>query len=170
MDTNSLTILFPLFLGGIFAILGIVFLIFGLRERNKAKETESWPIVKGVIVSARLDQQNRTERNQGRTYTRTTYSPVVEYTYEIGENNYRGNRIFPGSSMSYDLGTAQNIVNRYQPGHSVRVHHEPTDPTQSVLETKSKGGSLFMILGVVFTILGFVGCCVGFVMIFLSFS
>jgi hypothetical protein len=170
MDTNSLTLLFPLFLGGIFALLGNGFLIFGLRERNKAKETEIWPTAKGVIVSARLDHQTRTERNQGRTYTRTTYTPVVEYTYAVGENTYRGNRIFPGSSMSYDLGTAQNIVNHYQPGHSVSVHHDPTDPTQAVLETKSKGGSVFMIIGVVFTALGLIGCFFGAVMVLLSFS
>jgi hypothetical protein len=170
MDTNSLTFLFPLFLGFIFFLLGIGFLIFGLRERNKAKETETWPTAKGVIVSARLDHQTRTERNQGRTFTRTTYTPVVEYTYVIGENTYRGSRIFPGSTMSYDLGTAQNIVNRYQPGHSMGVHYDPNDLTQAVLETKTKGGSVFMIIGFVFTALGLLGCFFGAVMLFLSFS
>ena len=170
MDTNSLTFLIPLCLGGVFAAMGIGFLVFGLRERKKAKETETWPLARGMIISARLDQQTRTERSQGRTYTRTTYSPVVEYSYEINGRMYQGNRIFPASSMSYDLGTAQGIVNRYQPGSAVNVHYHPTDPAQAVLETQAKGGNLFMIIGAVFAVLGLFGCCISVVMAIFAFS
>jgi hypothetical protein len=170
MDSNSLGFLFPLCLGGVFAAVGVALLIFGLRDRKKAKATENWPIAKGAIASSRLDQQTRTERNQGRTYTRTSYAPVIEYSYEIGGRTYQGNRVFPGSTMSYDLGTAQNIVNRYQPGSSANVHYDPGDPTQAVLETKSTGGNLFMIIGGVFAFLGIVGCCISVVMVFMAFS
>ncbi len=168
MDSTLITLLFPLCLGGIFAAIGIGLLIFGLRERKKAKAAEAWPTVNGTIISSRLDQNTRTERRDGRTYTHTSYAPVVEYTYEVGGKTYQGNHIFPGATMSYDLGTAQNIVNRYQPGSTATVHYDPADPMEAVLEIKAKGGNLFLILGGVFAVLGIVGCCIGVVLIFVS--
>ena len=168
MDSTLITWLIPLCLGGIFAAIGIGLIVFGLRERKKAKATETWPTTSGTILSARLDQQTRTERDQGRTYTRTSYAPIIEYTYTAGGQTHQGSRIFPGASMSYDHGTAQNIVNRYQPGAAVAVHYDPGDPAQAVLETKTKGGNLFLILGGVFAVLGIVGCCIGVVLVFIN--
>jgi hypothetical protein len=168
MDSSLFTWLFPLCLGGIFAAVGIGLIIFGLRERKKAQVTETWPTASGTILSARLDQQTRTERREGRSYTSTSYTPIVEYTYVIGGQTYQGSRVFPGASMSYDHGTAQGIVNRYQPGAAVTVHYDPGDPAQAVLETKAKGGNLFLILGGVFAALGLVGCCIGVVLVFVT--
>ena len=83
---------------------------------------------------------------------------------------YQGNRIFPGETMSCDLGTAQGIVNRYQPGMAVNVHYDPANLTQAVLETQSKGGNLFFILGAVFAVLGLLGGCIGAVMAVVSLT
>jgi len=167
-STASTGLLIAFCLGGVFFLLGVGLVIFGIVQRKKAKTTETWPTANGTIVSSRLDQNTRTERRDGHTYTSTSYAPIVEYTYEIGGKPYQGNRIFPGATMSYDLGTAQGIVNRYQPGAAVTVHYDPADPTQAVLETKSKGGNLFLIIGAVFAVLGTIGCCVGVVLVFVS--
>jgi hypothetical protein len=170
MDTTSsvFTFLIPLLLGGVFAVLGIGLLIFGLRDRKKAKAAEAWPTVNGTIVSSRLDQNTRTERRDGRSYTHTSYAPVVEYTYDVGGKTYQGNHIFPGATMSYDLGTAQNIVNRYQPGSTAAVHYDPANPMDAVLEIKAKGGNMFMIIGGVFAVLGVVVCCIGVLLVFVN--
>ncbi len=170
MDTTSsvFTYLIPLLLGGIFVVLGIALLIFGSRERKKAKAAAAWPTVNGTIASSRLDQSTRTERREGRSYTHTSYKPVVEYSYAIGGQTYQGNRIFPGATMSYDQGTAQNIVNRYQPGSTATVHYDPANPAMAVLEIKAKGGNLFFIMGIVFASLGLVGCCIGVVLLFVA--
>lgn len=167
VTTSSVfTFLIPLLLGGVFAVLGVGLLIFGLRERKKARATEAWPTVNGTIVSSKLEKNTRTDRRDGRTYTHTTYAPVVEYTYEVGGKTYQGNHIFPGATMSYDLGTAQNIVNRYQLGLPATVHYDSANPTEAVLEVKAKGGNLFVIIGAVFAVLGIIGCCIGILLIF----
>lgn len=170
MGTNSstFTVLIPILLGGIFLILGIGMLIFGLRERKKAKTAAAWPTVSGTIASSRLDQSTRRERREGRDYTETIYKPIVEYSYAIGGQTYQGNKIFPGATMSYDHGTAQNIVNRYQPGSTATVHYDPANPAMAVLEIKAKGGNLFFIMGIVFAILGLLGCCIGVVLLFVA--
>jgi hypothetical protein len=171
MDTSaSLTFLIPLCLAGVFGAAGVGLLIFGFVQRRKAKLTESWPTARGTIISARLDQHTSEERRDGHSYTSTSYNPVVEYTYQIGQQTYQGNRVFPGATMSYDLGTAQGIVNRYQPGMAVNVHYDPANPAQAVLETQSKGGNLFLILGAVFAVLGLLGGCIGIVMAVVSLA
>jgi hypothetical protein len=165
MDSTASTgLLIALCLGGAFFLLGVGLAVFGFVQRKKAKTTETWPTASGSIVSSRLDQSTRTERKDNGTYTTTSYTTIVEYTYEVSGKTYQGNKVFPGASMSYDHGTAQGIVNRYQPGAAVTVHYDPADPTQAVLETKSKGGNLFLILGAVFAVLGIMGCCIGIVL------
>lgn len=166
--STALAFLIPICLASVFGILGVGFFIFGIVQRRKAKTTETWPTARGVITSSRLDQKTRVEHDDEGTSTSVSYTPVVEYTYQVGQASYQGNRIFPGSTMSYDLGTAQGIINRYQPDAPVTVHYDPADPTQAVLETKSKGGNLFMILGGIFTVLGFLGFCIGVGMAILS--
>ena len=169
MDSTASTgLIVALCLGSVFFLLGVGLAIFGFVQRKKAKTTESWPTASGSIVSSRLDQNTRTERRDGHSYTSTSYTPIVEYTYEVGGKTYQGNKVFPGASMSYDHGTAQGIVNRYQPGAAVTVHYDPADPTQAVLETKSKGGNLFLILGAVFAVLGMIGCCIGIILVVVS--
>jgi hypothetical protein len=142
--------------GLIFAAVGVVMLLVGRRERAQAKAASAWPTVGGTVTSSRIDHQTRTQRRQGRTYTRTTYTPVVEYTYSVGSQALRGTRIFPGATMSYDLGTAQGIVNRYQAGQPATVHYDPAEPGNAVLETSARSGNLLMILGGIFTAIGVV--------------
>jgi hypothetical protein len=79
----------------------------------------------------------------------------------------QGNKIFPGATMSFDLGTAQGIINRYQAGQPATVHYDPADPTQAVLETKSRGANLMLILGAVFAVVGLVACCAAGALAFL---
>jgi hypothetical protein len=69
----------------------------------------------------------------------------VDYSFEVGGKPLRGSKISPGSTMSFDLGTAQDIVNRYQAGTAVTVHYDPADPTQAVLETSSRSANLLML-------------------------
>ena len=167
-STASTGLLIALCLGGVFFLLGVGLVIFGVVQRKKAKTTETWPTASGSIVSSRLDQKTTTDYDDGHTSTSTSYTPIVEYTYQVGGQTYQGSRVFPGASMSYDHGTAQGIVSRYQPGATVTVHYDPANPTQAVLETKSKGGNLFLILGTVFAVLGIIGCCVGVVIALVS--
>ena len=155
-------VLITLGLGGIFAVIGIILLIIGQRERTRAKATEQWPTVGGTITSSRIEAQTRTSRDSdGMTRHHTSHIPEVAYTYELQGKTYQGNKVFPGGRIGFDLGTAQGIINRYQPGQAATVHYNPADPAAAVLETKSKGGNIFMIIGAVFAVIGLIACCAG---------
>jgi hypothetical protein len=148
-------------LGGIFGLIGTGVLLLGLLQRNKATQAEKWPTLPGTVAASRLESKTSGEHDEGRSDTRTTHMPVVEYTYEYMGKSYRGSKIFPDARMSFDLGTAQGIVNRYQPGQTCAVHYNPADLTDVVLETRSSGGNLMLILGAVFAVIGVVACCAG---------
>ena len=158
---DSAAVWVPLLLGGIFSLIGIALFVFGLVQRNKAKQAERWPTLPGTVVSSRVESKTSRQDDEGRSHTRTTHMPIVEYSYEYMGKPYQGSKIFPGANMSFDLGTAQGIVNRYQPGQPCTVHYNPADLTDVVLEIKSKGGNLMLILGAVFAVIGILACCAG---------
>jgi hypothetical protein len=143
-------------IGILFAGLGLGMFLTARRQRTQAAATEAWPTVGGTITASRLDRQSRTQTRQGRRTTHTTYTPVVDYTFDVGGRVLQGSKIYPGSTMSFDLGTAQDIVNRYQAGAAVTVHYDPADPTRAVLETSSRSASIIMIMGGVFIGIGVV--------------
>lgn len=153
--------LVPLLLGGIFGVIGVGVLAFGLTQRNKAKQAGKWPTLPGSVVASRLESKTSRRYSRGRSYTRTIHTPIVEYTYQYMGKSYQGSKIFPGANMSFDLGTAQGILNRYPPGQQCTVHYNPADLSDVVLETKSSGGNLMVILGAVFAVIGILAACVG---------
>jgi hypothetical protein len=147
-------------LGIIFFSIGAALANFGFAQRKKTKTAEAWPIVNGVIESSRLIPGAPNKRGDGYTYSDNYYTPAVEYTYEISGQTYRGSHINAGKNMSYDRSTAQGIVILYHPGTAVTVHYNPADPSQAVLETKSRGGKAFLFFGAVFAVLGLLSCSV----------
>jgi hypothetical protein len=155
-------VLIALGLGGIFAIIGIIMLVIGQRERTKARATEQWPTVEGTVTSSQIEAETRTSRDDdGMTRHHTTHIPLVAYTYVLQGKTYQGNKVFPGGRMGFDVGTAQGIINRYQVGQAATVHYNPADPAEAVLETKAKGGNILIIIGAVFAVVGLIACCAG---------
>lgn len=153
--------LIPVLIGGLLAVIGIGLLAFAMIQRNRARVTGKWPTAPAVILSSRVETQTSREYDDGQSVTRTTHKPLVEYAYEVDGKSHQGTRIFPGAGMSFDLGTAQGIVNRYPPGAPVIAHYNPVDPSQAVLETEPKGQNVLMIVGIVFAVIGALACCIG---------
>jgi hypothetical protein len=160
MSSDFTGVILALLIGGIFGAIGAGLLIFAQRERTKAKAAEKWPVVAGSIVATRVDQQVRTEHSQGRTYQRTSYAPIVQYTYQVNGQAFQGARIALGGSMSYDYNTAQSIANRYQPGQPTTVHYDPANPAEAVLEPKASGSAVLIVVGVIFLLIGIGSCCI----------
>jgi uncharacterized protein DUF3592 len=158
MMVASLSLILTVCIGGGIALIGAGLLIFGWSQSRKGNSAQNWPITTGTIVSADLSQQSR--RNQ-QGYHDVTYAPVVEYTYEVNGQTYRGDKISSGWTVSYNLSMAQNKMNKYPPGTKVDVHYNPNNPAEAVLETRSTSGNVFMIAGgaILVPALG-AGCCV----------
>lgn len=129
--------------GGIFAAIGIGFLLIGLlggsfSEKQAAKRTAT---AQGLIV----DVEERTSRDSD-GYTSTSYFPVIEFE----DSDHVRHR------------ATQNVSSgRYQVGASVEVQYEPTDPEGNFVMTDDADTSgflatFFSIFGGVFALLGLI--------------
>ncbi len=164
MGEDNLAFIVPLVVGGVFVLLGLIFIFIALRTRRQAAKSALWPVVPGNIVDSHLkEHRHYNNRNHRTSYT---YEPQVEYTYSVMEMTYTGNKIGYGVS-SYDRGNAQNFLDRYPVGAEIQVHYNPENLREAVIETSS-GGKGLLILAAIFLVLGLAGCVLSFTLIILQ--
>ena len=72
-------------------VLGALLLWLGWRGQQKVKASMSWPYVLGKVVAASVRQV--VERGDADTRDTTNYVPFVQYEYQVGGQNYQGNRL-----------------------------------------------------------------------------
>jgi hypothetical protein len=117
------------------AAFGAYLIYAGLRSRKLAKASETWPTASGTVVSS--DVKSHTVRTkQART---TTYTPVVTYSYSVGEFAYQGSVIRFGDLSSGSPTVAQELAAKYPQGAAVSVRYDPAEPGRATLETVMPG-------------------------------
>jgi len=99
----------------------------------KAKESEEWEGVDGVITSSEISEHRGEDS--------TTYGADVTYTYRIKGKEYEGDNVTVSEMSTSNYGRAQKIVARYPKGDNVVVYYDSSDPSDSVLERGVSGGS-----------------------------
>ena len=120
---------------------GLALLLFFFSFRKMTKKAESWPSVRGRIVSSGVDSFQKTE--DGRT--RTLYTAAVEYAYQVHGVDYHSRQINLGMTTSGSQGGAEKVAARYPQGAQVDVHYEPENPSTAALENPT--GYTWLILG-----------------------
>lgn len=134
-----------------FVVLGIFLIVQGVLARNRARETESWPMVPGTILSSEVvtsfEYDSDAPNNQ-----RTKYTPSINYQYSVMGQVFTARRISFGDN-SASRKKCKEIVARYPAGSPVNVRYNPEKPEEAVLETNAKGSKGNIILGIVFFIL-----------------
>ena len=155
MESSNVGLIIALFLGAVFGILGLIFLIIALRSRKKAKASQSWPTVPGTVTAASLQENREIDEDGSVSYT---YEPVVQYRYAVMGHEYVGSKIAFGAN-TFGRAQAEQKVNAYPPGAAVTVHYNPDKPEEAVLETQAAGGSVFLIVGIIFLLIALGACC-----------
>ena len=142
-STSHLARLFP----GVFILIGLIVLGFGVWNLMRSLGSEHWPVVNGTVQSATMQRHSSSKGG-------STYSAELAYDYEIAGSHYTGRRLAFGT-MSSSAAYAQGILNRYPVGQKVAVHYSPDDPNMAVLETGIHGGTwLCFGIGAVFVMAG----------------
>jgi Protein of unknown function (DUF3592) len=127
-------------------VVGLVFMAVGgfifspaYKELKNAQDSLNWPTTDGVVISSEIKES--TNENS------TTYSANARYKYSIGEKSYSSDQVSFGQYSSSNPEYAQSIVQRYLAGQKVKVHFNPTNPNNSVLEPGASWVS-YMPLGI----------------------
>lgn len=133
-----------------FISLGLIFMIVGGINLNRAWGSLHWPTTEGQILSAQI----------ARTSEGSRYLPLVHYRYSVKENSYTSSRISfreTGSMASPDPETSKAVIACYKPGQTVRVSYDPVSPDRAVLEPGASLpaflpmgiGGLFFVIGLI---------------------
>jgi hypothetical protein len=143
------------------------FLIYrSLQSRKQAEASQSWPSTPGVVAESRVTSSTSTDSDGD---TSTTYSPHVEYTYQVGGQEYRGKDITFGFKQGYgNPSKAEEMVTRYPEGSPVTVFYDPAKPQRSVLERKVGGFGSSLVIGIIFLVIGLCLGCPGTVLLMTS--
>ena len=131
-----------IFLAIFLLAVGAGFLLWGLSARRKADALEaaarSWPVAPGVVVAAHvgtsLAHGAALVTGQIQDRSRHYYTPVVQYRYTVGTQEYEGNRLRFGWLTCQNAAEAQRILAAYPVGRQLAVRFDPANPANSVLE------------------------------------
>jgi Protein of unknown function (DUF3592) len=127
----------------IFAIcFGLVTLLFYVAALRYSEKAAKWPSVRGKIESSRVERYE--EMLNDNTVTR--YRPVVEFSYAVDGQPYRGNQIKLMLQLGGSEASAAKVVAKYPPGGEVAVHYEPGNPANAALEIPVRGPWILLLL------------------------
>jgi hypothetical protein len=144
----------------VFAAVGLLFLVLGVRQLLRVRRQRSWPSVKGTVRGTDIRQlplRRRGRRGSMSFGDPYHYLPHVEYEYSVGGTTHSGDNIGIMPQQGYTRGGAERKLTQYKPGASVNVHYDPANPAESVLKPAGGGFvSIFMIfLGLLASLIGF---------------
>jgi len=138
-------------LGGIITILvGLVFVVVSIVMRRKAQAAQTWPVAPGQILFCTVESHTSTDSDGDSS---TTYEPKVEYSYAVMGTPMKGHRISYGA-MGSNYKSARKIADQYPAGSAVSVHYNPEKTSEAVLETSARGGTMFMVVGILIMVVG----------------
>jgi hypothetical protein len=110
--------------------------------------TGDWPETEGVITSSEVYSSQDSEGG-------TTYCLDISYEYTVDNVKYKGYRVSYSSEDSCDS-WSQNADEEYPEGKTIPVYYDPSDPSESVLETGFAGVDFFLCCFFIFPLIGLV--------------
>lgn len=110
----------------------IVFFVLCLPRYFHEMGSQNWPSTEGVIMETNLVHAYGARGMDG-------YLPGLEYQYKVGVHAYVGTRIdFHTQDHLYTQSYAESWLQKYPPGRNVTVYYDPTDASNSILESGIK--------------------------------
>jgi hypothetical protein len=135
-------------------VLGTSGIILGIVEILKdRKKLQKWQSAQGTVTGSRVVGYSFRAGSKGRTVT--NYEPFVYYEYQVAETTYHNNRL-NFSSGYFNQQRAKQIAESYPKDLQVTVYYDPEDPYESVLDTRSKRGIAYLVIGFILLVLGYI--------------
>jgi len=104
------------------------------RLGRKADQSRNWPVAIATILESSVLQ--RTATVGGDHAGVSEYLAQVRYGYQVQGRDYQSsNRRFPQPGYGRNLQEAEQIVQRYPVGATVRSSYNPANPAEACLET-----------------------------------
>jgi hypothetical protein len=134
---------------GLFIIAGLVTTLWGLRIILKARKTQHWPHVDGIIEESRISSDH------------DDLLPHIQFRYSVDQTSCRQTMTFSGD-ITPTQEFAASYVQKYPAGSKVQVYYNPEDPNTATLEPGlGKGDWLVFAMGLGMLLFGIIFSVVG---------
>ena len=134
---------------GLFVIAGLLATLWGVRIIVRARRTQQWPSVEGVIEKSNISSNVN------------DLLPDIEFRYEVENQTYRRSMEF-SRDVTSSQEFAASYVDKYPAGARVRVYYDPEKPDNATLEPGLGQGDWLvfaiglgmLVFGILFLLLG----------------
>ena len=134
---------------GLIAI-GVFFMRSAVMGRIKSKQAQSWPTVKGRVLTSEVVEDRYRDPTGNATIA---FVPDVVYEYNVEGQVYTSRNIIFGQT-NYDYIIASRICEKYAIDSTPDVYYNPAKPAESVLVPKSTEGMRSLVPGIFFIVAG----------------
>jgi hypothetical protein len=123
MVGNMFPVLFAVLCGGFFLLvllgLGIYLINFSMRSKKKTEDSQNWPSTTGTITLAEAKTSISRDSDGDES---VSYYPHVEFTYQVGNQTFNGNRIsFGGVVGKNNQAAIQQSLSRFKGGMAAGI-------------------------------------------------
>jgi len=114
---------------------------------KKNKAAANWPTVPGMIISAELDNYVKYDDIGNTT---TMYTPLITYEFEVDGQIYINNRVRVQAIVATNRqSVSRKKLGEYPLGSAVKVHYDPFNPEDALLEIDQSKINIPMIIGII---------------------
>lgn len=163
MDFFLLWILPALLVGGI----GLILLLGTIKNIQRCNAIANWTKTRAVVENASVEkhQRRRTITGTQLSYRRLSYSPKIEYSYNVMGTPFRSSAYqnFAGTYSANSEEEAARIVADYPVGKEVTISYDPNNPSDAYLlpetstaklEKSRKGQIIILVVALVWLVIG----------------
>ena len=141
-------VLITVLLGGVFVLVAVITFGIGVYMRRRAAASQQWPMVLGQVINSQVTSSSDGDGG-------VTYSPLIQYAYDLGGQAYQSNRVaFGGFTSTSSRRDAQKHTARYPIGAVVQVYYNPANPQDATLERRSGQAGFLLGFGCLFLLIG----------------
>ena len=117
--------------GAVAFAIGLAFYIILFRHGLRADASKKWPTAGATVTASALERSPDNKRR---------YRAAVQYRYRVAGKDYQSSRVFWGGNDGRQNHMA-SVVAAYPAGGRVRVHYDPQNPAEAVLDPTQHTGS-----------------------------
>lgn len=116
---------------------GLVWALLLEGMRRAIGRAKAWPVAPGRIETSEVEEFTGTIGDKS-DRLQTLYRSNIVYSYNAGGRSYRGTSLGSHGTVTANYeGPARRAVARYKVGDAVKVHYDPKNPSESVVDPRT---------------------------------
>jgi len=120
---------------------------------RQARASAGWPSAVGRITRSEAVKEMMYPGTAKRGTKVAVFTPVVEFEYSAGGQQYRGGQIQFGATVKGEEAEARDRIAKYPVGRELPVRYDPAHPATAVIESTIAYPIRTVIVTVIFAVL-----------------